>query len=379
MLIEIKGVQFVNKGAELMLHAIMQSIESEFSDVSFVLEVYESSPYEERAKLATLQKFSLRSGRLDLNFVSYLLPKPLKRFARRFGVVFECDVDVVLDASGFSYGDQWPDMTVERMVSELKRYKKHGKKYIFMPQAFGPFTRKTTVSALQNHLAKSSLVLAREDSSYQYIRDIAPDLDNLEQFPDFTNLVKGITSEDYQGIAGSVIIVPNNNMISARNNNTGWFSSYEDTMVALGEEALAKAVPVVILNHEGPADKLICESLSARLGGVRIVSEQNPLMVKGILGSAKAVISSRFHGCVSALSQGVPCLGTSWSHKYERLYDEYGVREWLIPEKDTDSKSLIESVLYDDTARERVVRASESLKKLSRTMWKRVFEVIDVK
>ena len=203
MIIEIKGVQFVNKGAELMLHAILQRVNQEMKGVSLALAVNDLSPYRDRAKLGMLQKFSLRAGRLDLNFASYLLPGFVKGFCRKFGVVFESDIDVVLDASGFAYGDQWPDIAVTRMVAELKRYNANGKKYIFMPQAFGPFTSNVTVNALKINLSKSSLVIAREDSSYQFLMDIIPGFKKLEQFPDFTNLVKGVELPKHKDLVDS--------------------------------------------------------------------------------------------------------------------------------------------------------------------------------
>jgi len=56
MFIELRGVEFVNKGAELMLHAIIQHLSNELDHVEFVMETSHRSPKEKLAELGIWQK-----------------------------------------------------------------------------------------------------------------------------------------------------------------------------------------------------------------------------------------------------------------------------------------------------------------------------------
>jgi len=60
MFIELRGVEFVNKGAELMLHAIIQHLSNELDHVEFVMETSHRSPKEKLAELGIWQKAKLQ-------------------------------------------------------------------------------------------------------------------------------------------------------------------------------------------------------------------------------------------------------------------------------------------------------------------------------
>jgi colanic acid/amylovoran biosynthesis protein len=375
MIVEIKGVQFVNKGAELMLHAVIQKVSEARPDVKFVLDPKPSSPYESRAKLGTLQKLSLRKLTFDINALTYWLPKKLRsRLIKNWGIITEADIDVVLDASGFAYGDQFRTLITEQMCKEVKRAAKKGKHYVLLPQALGTFTRTKDIALLRDALPSASLICARETSSLKHVKELIGESDNLKQFPDFTNLVQGMVPDYFKDGGNKVLVIPNSNMISDRNSNKLWQSAYLDILCQSVELLRGQNVIPVLLNHEGESDEAICEAILDKVGPLELIVEPDPLKVKGIIGASQGIICSRFHGCVSALTQSVPTLGTSWSHKYERLYEEYGVADCLI-KPDVSPKELenLVSHLLSGAAGPDEEKIQE-YKSQSETMWQEVFK-----
>lgn len=332
MLIEIKGVQFVNKGAELMLHAIVQQVKQLWPEADIVLAPNANSPYKARALLGAYQKLPLQKGRLEWHGLGYALSPRLRGWLKnRLGLVTEADIDVVLDASGFAYGDQWPASSITLLCNEIKRYAKAGKKYILLPQAFGPFSREADKQRLTRVLPLASLVCARDEQSLQHLAALMPNTNNLVRFGDFTNLVKPVVPDNYQQGGQKVLFIPNSNMLSKRNNHSDWQAHYIPVLVRLVSVVRTLGLTPVLLNHEGAEDARLCQQIAALAGGdMTIITEPDPLKVKGIIGASNAVVCSRFHGCVSALAQGVPCLGTSWSHKYEQLFHDYRCPQALL-------------------------------------------------
>lgn len=372
MMIEIKGSQFVNKGAELMVHAVIQQIQERWPDAELVMATNPNSPYIERAKLGAYQKLSIRKNIIDLNFISYKLPMKFRSWLKhKWGIVTEADITHVFDASGFAYGDQWGALSVKGLSGEILRSKAHGQKYLFLPQALGPFTRSKDLHYLKKALPKADLICAREDTSYQHVKSIVGDNENLHQFPDFTNLVTGVLPDYFVDGKQKVLIIPNSNMVGSRNNQSAWKTNYlrvlQDAVAMIRELDLQP----VLLNHEGAGDGAICDQVNQACGGdLELIHETDPLKVKGIIGASHGVICSRFHGCVSALSQGVPCLGTSWSHKYERLYEEYLQSECLInPEITAEQLRKAFSSAKTLASGKDQVKVRNKFKTLSKEMW----------
>jgi colanic acid/amylovoran biosynthesis protein len=112
-----------------------------------------------------------------------------------------------------------------------------------------------------------------------------------------------------------------------------------------------------------------------------VVKQEDPLKVKGIIGASKAVVTSRFHGLVSALSQAIPSLSTGWSHKYQELLRDYDYEDALC-EVSIDEVYLNSKIelLLDDTLRSeginRLKQNSNIQKERSKEMWDKVLSVL---
>ncbi|WP_462180700.1 polysaccharide pyruvyl transferase family protein [Pseudoalteromonas gelatinilytica] len=381
MLIEIKGVQFVNKGAELMLASIISQLAKELPDADICLAHNKNSPYKNRAKVGAYQKINLRKNVIDLNGVFYFFPRfLLNYFKKRFGIVTEADVDVVLDASGFSYGDQWSDVIIKQVANEVTRFKKKRKHYIFMPQSLGPFTRKSNKLSAAKAFSNASLVFAREEPSYKHVTGIVSESSHIVQAPDFTNLLIPPEQNEYTKYKDYLIIIPNSKMQSKKNKDVWWREHYIDTLAFLVNEAQEANEKVIILNHSGIEDAILCDKINDLIAKpCEVIEPKDAKAVKALISNGKLVISSRFHGCVSSLSQGVPCIATGWSHKYQELFNEYAVSDMLIASgtKNEQLRTLLKVTLNQLEQKKNDLEDHITLyKQKSEKMWLQVFNIL---
>jgi colanic acid/amylovoran biosynthesis protein len=101
--------------------------------------------------------------------------------------------------------------------------------------------------------------------------------------------------------------------------------------------------------------------------------------VKGLISSAYVVVTSRFHGVASALNSCVPCLATSWSHKYKELFNDYKLDDCILPLDNLDKcLSMIESYLDKDQNSKIRTHLSEQLPLIqaeTKRMWNEIWNL----
>lgn len=327
MLIEIRKAYFINKGAELMLRSIVAKLRQEVPQATLVMappRVYDSYPL--RCELGLYQKIWLKRYRIQWGYFGKLIHKRLRQM---YGMVLDSEIDVVLDASGFSYSDQWGDGNSLEAAKSIKRWKKQGTKVVFMPQAFGPFESPKARRAFREVTESADLIFPREEVSYKYVSDLTGSRGNIIMAPDFTNLISGVVPKDFDAYANRFCIIPNYRMMDKTGEGTS--SNYISFLITCAKYLQRQGAKPFILIHEGGNDFWLGMQVANGLEQeINIVRETHALRIKGIIGASDGVISSRFHGLVSALSQGIPALATGWSHKYEMLFKDYGFPEGML-------------------------------------------------
>jgi hypothetical protein len=327
MIIEITGAGFVNKGAELMLRSVVHEGAQWGPGVRFAVTPSAGS-YEERAGAGLRQKLDLsRLGRLQ-GAVRRRIPAG---YRERFGLVIPEDVDAVLDASGFRYSDQWGAGTSRTLARRTAGEWRPGTPYVLLPQAFGPFRDPAARAAFTDAMGRVSLVFARDEDSYGHVREIMGDDPRLSLAPDFTAALPAIAPPDAERWSGVPLaaIVPNARMVDKTGGEVG--ARYGDFLRGcIAELRRGGFQPVVVLHSLEQGDRALARELAAGAAGeVPVVEHHDARVLKGYVGACQLVVGSRFHALVSGLAQDVPCVGTGWSHKYQRLFEGYGCPEYL--------------------------------------------------
>ena len=363
-----------------MLLALVERLRAAYPDATLSMKPtapHNSQPLSKLRALGFYPKASLYFLGIEWGDAACLIPARLRR---QYGLVLDREVDVIIDAAGFAYGDQWGSARSLELARTTRRWRRQGTKVILMPQAFGPFTDPVIRSAIKKSVDNADLVFPRDSSSYRYLTEVTGERDYIRQYPDFTNLIEGVAPEEADSEKRGVAIVPNYRMIDMTDAATS--DSYVPFMIRCAEYLVELNAQPYVLVHEGVDDERIAEQISGACGGIPIVREDDPLKIKGILGASGAVVASRFHALVNALSQGVPSVATGWSHKYKELFDDYSFPEGVLSINDdfSNTRAMLQKLVDNETNQAisiQLLQRSAILKALSEAMWVDVQSVID--
>jgi polysaccharide pyruvyl transferase WcaK-like protein len=363
--LEIHGTGTHNRGAELMAIAIAERMRVTFPGIRITVPPGFGT-HEARARhgFLTTREYRFRSRTLARLMIATIL-HPAQ-------TVHPARVHAVLDASGFAFTDQSGPRAVRHLVTRMNRRRRQRQPLICMPQAFGPFRNTEVAQWTRRLIHRSSLVCARDNQSLAELRTLA-DAPVLRRFPDFTAGVAAVPCAAIRLPEPFVAVVPNQRMVDKGTSAQAYYAFLRHAVTTLRARALN---PVFIL-HDQTKDRQVLTRLGADGHDLPVLEHSDPRVLKWMLGRAQIVIGSRFHALVGALSQGVPCIGAGWSHKYPELFAEFDCAELLVP--DLAQPAAFDAALdrvRTAEAREnwstRIAVAAQRVKQQNELMWREI-------
>ncbi len=361
---------FINKGDELMLIATIEELQAKLNCRIIVSrKLYNQN-------ILFCKKNSIFPLRSSANTLKSRINYLFKKFVKREIFITSSMIDVIVDIAGFQFGDQWEVVyKLVPMHSFIKHYNQFSNKslkVLFLPQAFGPFTNKLSIERIKFIHELSDKIYARDNISKEHLDSLFPDSNKIKKYPDFTSLLHPIQQIQRKD---SIVIIPNKMMVTQaileQNEYFNFLSSIIELLIGKGEK-------IILLNHEGQGDAEFIQTLKKQYPSIDdSLLDLNALQIKDVIANSKMVISSRFHGVVSGLSQGVATFCTGWNHKYGELLKDYGVEDnYLDATNPRESIAKIERALSDIESYKPISDKIIEQQNKSKEMWNEIISII---
>jgi len=409
MKVVINGAGFVNKGAEAMARTVQTELARRLPDCEFFL----WRPTQRDCRPALNGGFSpfqlpfdrknefwswSRGRRFGLLFWSLLelgrtwdfrnihaafapgrrLGRACGCYLRRSGV----DFGVLVDISGFAYGDAWGTGDFRRIEPLMEYFRSTGRPVVFMPQAWGAFDEPPVRQALRQLLGhENTSFYSRDERSCRYLEQaLEKPAGSVSVTPDIVFGFQGGTLDQGEhllrnmgcALGRPIVGLAPNVRAYERASGKGMRNSYLQALVKLVEHCQSNhEIDMVLQANEIASaddqldDRYLCSLIAAKINNPRRCFMTRESLTaeatKALVGRFDYLIGSRFHSLVFAFSQGVPGMGLGWSHKYRELFSLFGMEDRVQECQQSHPEALIE--MFEKGWAERKERREHILKK----------------
>ncbi len=250
---------------------------------------------------------------------------------------------------------------------------------VFLPQTYGPFTRRFTQCIARFILRRASAIFARDRQSLELAKALikgAPRDIPLQLCPDVAFALEAnhdakavfnpaLPADSHEAIVG--INISGLLYIGGytRNNMFGLACDYAETVRTLIEEFSNRSgVRILLIPHTfesgEQSDQLAAKRVWGRLSEKAkscthiLTGNHDQSEMKAIIGQCDFFIGSRMHACIAALSQGIPTVAIAYSRKFVGVFDVIGVAEMVLDAKAIDDAAIIKKCIELFESRDRV-------------------------
>ena len=273
------------------------------------------------------------------------------------------DADLVASApGGFLYSSGKFGLSILIAIYSMVYALWAGKPLYLLPQSVGPLKRSWERWLVQWVFNRARLIMVREETSLQQIRQSRVTNPHILIHPDMAFAYQAAPAEEALHWLQTHGIDPNGNYpllgITAINwgEQTGQHALQAQYETALADAARhfiermgGKVVffPQVISDSTYTDDRPPAHRVVACLPDINkqvflLESQPAPAVLKAVYGQMDIFIGTRMHSNIFALSGGVPVLAIAYRHKTQGIMQMLGLDEWCIDIQSTSGAVLTE-------------------------------------
>lgn len=352
-----------NKGAASMLQAVIDRLPERAPGVEIT--VLTTFPGDDRraehpahVRIVGLEPHRLLMVAWPLALIAWTWRKlggDPRRWCRTGPLRALADADVVIDLAGISFvdGRGLPILAYNTLMTGLPLLL--GRPTMKAAQALGPFRRPLNRFAARRVLPRLATVVARGERTEHHLDELG--LGNVRRGADVafamrvsdTDRTRAADELARLGVTRPFVAISPSAVVQQYCATKGF--DYVGMVANIARRTADAGHPVVVIPHSSrpgrPPGRMndlpLCHEAATRAAHDDVVvldRDLPPAALRAVIGSAEALVTSRFHAMISALATQCPVLVVGWSHKYVEVLSELGLGDWVVDWRDTDADDL---------------------------------------
>jgi len=347
MTIGLMGFEFesANKGCEALSYSFLEVLLKKYDEEKLKIYVFSNQ------QLGCVKELY---PNLNITHI-YLKIKDIKFTMIKALLKCDCVYDVTM-------GDSFSDIYSEEVCLSNMRFKImaeiFAKRYILLPQTYGPFYSKKVLRRAKKILKKADKIYCRDNKSQEYIKDRCG-ISNAEVTTDLAFLLP--YDKEMYSIESNKIKLGINvsgllwNGGFTKNNQFGLKTNYSDYIKSLLEyyskqpNVMVYLIPHVIDRKKDAYDDdyNVCEEISRELKNVILAPVfKTPIEAKSYISNMDVFVGARMHSTIAAFSSGVLTIPFSYSRKFEGLYESLEYPYVISGKKMTTEEAVIQTCKF---------------------------------
>ncbi|MCA9782745.1 MAG: polysaccharide pyruvyl transferase family protein [Candidatus Cloacimonetes bacterium] len=314
-----------NKGAEAMLVTMLQQLHQRFPGIRLAIErPAREHPGYYRERITELREAGMNLCWIDFH-PAWRMASPLKAYSDEQGA--QVSPDAVIDLGGLNFQDRSQRGSLRTVIRHLP-FVSRGIPLFFFTQDMGPMEYWFTRFCARLLLRRARRIFTRSARTHELLARGVP-LRNLPlagPFADSTFALQSHVASAPTHTDNLPLLVISPSQVVERLNP----QSYRLLLEMLLKELIPHYRVLLLAHTFAPGDTKddadLCRELHRDFPTCLLGDENLPVeILKGRIGAARLVVSSRFHVLVAALGQGVPVVALGWNPKYGSLLGSFGI------------------------------------------------------